>query len=84
MFVGEIKPLQQTKVATIAGEGHSASGIGTVCWIWHDDFGVKHEYLVKDVLYFPQSPINILSITAFATQLQDEHGTGIDTKQRYS
>ena len=32
-------------------------------------------------MFFPQSPINILSVTEFAKQLEDEEGTGIDTKQ---
>ena len=43
--------------------------------------GTKHKYLVENVLYFPQSPINILSVIEFAKQLQDIEGTGIDTKQ---
>ena len=54
-------------------------GIGTVRWSWIDDHGRKHEYLVEIVLFFPQSPINILSITESAKQLQDKEGTGIDT-----
>ena len=49
-----------------------------------NDEGNDHEYLIKNVLYFPQSPINILSITDFAKQLDDEEGTGIDTKQLIS
>ncbi len=39
---------------------------------------------IEDVLYFPSSPVNILSITALATQLQDDDGTGIDTKRTSS
>ena len=84
MFVGELRPVPNTKVATIGGKGHAASGIGTVKWAWTDEAGKSHEYLIENCLYFPQSPINILSVTAFAQQLNDEEGTGIDTKQRYS
>ena len=81
MYVGELRPIKSHKVATIGGKGHSPEGIGTVKWSWNDDDGRKHEYLVEDVLFFPQSPINILSVTEFAKQLQDKEGTGIDTKQ---
>ena len=81
MFVGEIRKCTNNGVATIGGKGHQPSGIGTVRWIWRDDSGKSHEYLVKDELFFPQSPINILSVTCFARQLNDLTGTGIDTKQ---
>ena len=84
MFVGELRPVPNTKVATIGGKGHAASGVGTVKWIWSDEDGKAHEYLIEDCLFFPQSPINILSVTSFAKQLGDEEGTGIDTKQQSS
>ena len=60
---------------------HQPSGIGTVRWIWRDDSGKSYEYLVEDALFSPQSPINILSVTCFARQLNDLTGTGIDTIQ---
>ena len=80
-FEGELTPVRGHKVATIGGKGHAPSGTGTVRWRWKDDKGNPHEYLVRNVLFFPQSPINILSVTEFAKQLDDEEGTGIDTKQ---
>ena len=81
MFVGEIRKCTNQGVATIGGKGHQTSGIGTVRWIWRDDSGKSHEYLVKDALFSPQSPINIISVICFARQLNDLTGTGIDTKQ---
>ena len=84
MFVGDLKQVTKHKVATIGGKGHAPSGLGTVKWRWVDDNGKSHEYLIHDVLYFPQSPINILSVTSFARQLKDNEGTGIDTKMEYS
>mgnify|MGYP001046712641 CR=1 FL=1 len=39
---------------------------------------------MHDVLYFPTSPVNILSVTGFADQLKDDKGTGIDTKRSTS
>ena len=81
VFVGEIRKCTNQGVATIVDKGHQPSGIGTVRWIWHEDSGKSHEYLVKDALFSPQSPINILSVTCFARQLNDLTGTGIDKKQ---
>ena len=69
MFVGEIIKFTNQGVATIGSKGHQPSGIGTVRWIWRDDSGKSHEYLVKDALFLPQPPINILSVTCFARQL---------------
>ena len=70
-------------VATIGGKLNRPAGIGTVKWKWKDDNGVMHEELLEQVLYFPQSPINIMSVTKFARQMDDEEGTGIDTKMKY-
>ena len=36
------------------------------------------------MLYFPDSPVNILSVTRFADQLDDDEGTGINTRRSYS
>ena len=63
MFVGDIRKCTNKGVATIVGKGHQPSGIGTVRWIWRDDSEKPHEYLVKDALFSPQSPINILNVT---------------------
>ena len=84
MFVGKINQVGEHKVATIGGKGHTAAGMGTVKWSWRDDTGKLHECLIHEVLYFPMSPINILSVTSFARQSQDKEETGIDTKQEYS
>ena len=84
MFVGDLKQVTKHKVATIGGKGHAPSGLGTVKWRWVDDNGKSHEYLIHDVLYFPQSPINILSVTSFPRQLKEDKGTGMDTKMEYS
>ena len=81
MYVGKLRVSDSHKVATIRGKGHSSEGIGTVEWSQTDDCGHKHEYLVENVLYFPQSSVNILSVIEIAKQLNDKEGKGIDTKQ---
>ena len=71
-------------VATIGGQCNFPKGIGTVTWTWTDDEGTEHTFDVDGVHYFPRSPVNILGVTAFAAQLNDEDATGIDTKWKKS
>ena len=71
-------------IATIGGANNSASGMNTTRWRWKDDAGMQHMVEVKNVLYFPQSPVNILSITNLANQFNDDDGTGINTKRNKS
>ena len=80
-YVGKIALVSTQKIATIGGRGHAPAGVGTVCWILSDDSVAKHRYLVENVLYFLQSLINILSVTEFARQFNDNEGTGVDTQQ---
>ena len=81
IFVDEILKVSNQHVATIGGKGLQSSGIRTVKQILRDDSRKSHKYLVEDVLFFPQSLINIMSITYVARQLNDLTGTGIYTKQ---
>ena len=81
MFVGEIRKVSNQQVATIGGKGHQTSDIDKFKWIWRDDSGKFHDYLVEDVLCFPQYSINILSVTCFAQQLNDLTGTDIYTEK---
>ena len=43
------------------------------------DDGHKHAHTLTDVAYFPNAPVNLLSLTCFAQQLNDEEGTRINT-----
>ncbi len=81
MFLGELRRTSKHYVATIGGNKNVTAGMGSVRWSWKDDNGKLHSMDIQDVLYFPSSPVNILSITALANQLQDDKGTGIDTKR---
>ena len=71
-------------VATIGGKLNQPVGIGTVKWTWKDDGGAVYTELLENTLYFPKSPINIMSVTELAKQFNDEEGTGIDTKMNHS
>jgi hypothetical protein len=59
-------PSTNTVVATIGGKTSVPTSIGTVKWTRKDDIGKKHTHFLTDVLLFPTSPVNILSITALA------------------
>lgn len=82
MFVGDLRPTSQHFVTTIGGTKNSAMGAGTVCWRWKDDLGHTYSEDIENVLYFPNSLVNILSVTTFAAQLKDDDGTGVDTKRQ--
>ncbi len=84
MFVGEIRPLHSHVETTIDGNNNPALGIGTVHWRWKDDSGKGHAYLIQILLYFPDSPINILSITEFTNQMNDDNRSEIMTFRKES
>ena len=62
----------QTSVATIGEHTTSAAGIGTVRVSWHDDDNTLHTYELPNVLHFPKSTVNLISVTAFGKQF-DPH-----------
>ena len=60
MFDGPLTKTDKHYVATVGGVKNSASGMGTVRWSWRDDNGKTHSQDIKNVLFFPESPVNIL------------------------
>ena len=81
IFIGPMRRTDRHYIATIGGSKNSASGMVTARWLWKDYLGKSHTLDIKNVLYFPQSPVNILSITELADTLKDNDGTGIKTKK---
>ena len=80
LFVGDILELDgKTGVATIGGTDHKPSGIGDIKLSWKDDEGKSRSYVLHNALYFPDLPVNILSITRLADHFQDNEGTYIKT-----
>ena len=51
--------------------------IGDMTVSWLDSMGATVTYILKDALYFPDSPVNIISVTAFADHMEDDEGTWI-------
>eukprot|EP00957_Ditylum_brightwellii_P117619 8971051-Ditylum_brightwellii.AAC.1 len=59
-------------VATIGGIDHKLQGIGLVKIECKDDEGATHKYKLEKALYFPESPVNIISVTCLADQLGND------------
>jgi hypothetical protein len=71
-------------VITIGGSNHHPEGYGDVSISLKDDDGNLCELRLSNVLYFPDSPVNIVSITCLAASLGDPEGTWVQTRWRYS
>ena len=64
---------------TILGDPSLRKGIGNKQVQWKDDSGKIHSYILAYVLFFPNSPVKIMSITKLTHELNDETGTSIKT-----
>eukprot|EP00957_Ditylum_brightwellii_P178741 13614823-Ditylum_brightwellii.AAC.1 len=71
-------------MATIGRPDRKPTAIGTARVSWKDDDGIMHRYDLRKALYFPNSPVNIISITLLVDQLNDDEGTYATTKRKYS
>ena len=72
--------LDNTGVASIGGVELSLHSIGGVHTNWKND-GKPHNNILKGALFVPDSPVNLLSVTALAEQLKDDTSTWIKTRR---
>jgi hypothetical protein len=86
MFIGKINEfsVESSYSVDTVGGGSKPKGIGTVLWMITDDAGKRHEERIDEVLYFPDSPVNILGVTKLAKQRGDDEGIHVLTKANYS
>ena len=84
MFTDKIEPIISNGVATIGGKYIIPRMIGKVSWYWNDDEVQLHTNKLNNVLYFTDSPVNILSATALAESMKDDEGSWLITKMEYS
>ena len=75
----EIIPCSDRCVATIGGSDLEAEGIFTVITQITDDNGTTSNIILENALYFPSSPVNIISITCLGDFLKDNYDTFIKT-----
>lgn len=82
---GSIRALNHfSSVATIGGSNFYPTGIGNVRVRIKDDSNKISEIILKDVLFFPNSQVNIISIVCLADQFDDDHGTSVHTDRNGS
>eukprot|EP00957_Ditylum_brightwellii_P043348 3285895-Ditylum_brightwellii.AAC.1 len=85
IFVGDLVPINSDiGVATIGSTDHKPTTIGTAWVSWKDDAGITHHYGLNKALYFPNSPVNIISVTSLEVQLNDDERTYFTTKRKCS
>ena len=62
LFLEELKPTTSSSIVTEGGTNHKSNHIGMAkVFVYNVDENLK-EILLWDALYFPTSPINIISI----------------------
>ena len=79
-----LRPCTKRCVATIGGTDLVPEGIGTVLVNIKDDEGISSILTLEDVLFFPASPFNLISIACLADQFKDDDNTFIRTARFHS
>ncbi len=67
--------LNQWELPPLEIKKNYPSGVGSVNWSWFDEKGVMHTFHLKNLLFFPDCLVNVLSVTALANQLDAFDGT---------
>jgi hypothetical protein len=75
LFVGDIKSCKKIFVQGVAGKVQ-VTGDGTIKLRITDDDGLEHDLLVHNVLYVPESPINLISPQRWLQGTKNPNGTG--------
>jgi hypothetical protein len=73
-----------TTVITIGDDASKPIGIGSVNIRINTNEGTMVNVELERALYFPKSPVNVISATYLAHQLGDEDGTWVQTKMQSS
>ena len=73
-------PLFPNVVANIGGKYPIPIGVFTVIWSWTDYEGGLQKNKLNNLIYFSDSPVNILSATALSESMKDYEVTWLLTK----
>ena len=76
---GTLRDYTNTEKVITIGNPSLPKGIGNKQVHWKYDSGKMHSHILTDVLFFPDSPVKITSITKLAHKMNDETGTWIKT-----
>ena len=75
IFTDKIDPIIYNWVATICGKYLFPKMIGIVIWSWTYDEVQMHIKMFNNVIYFTESPVNMLSVTALYESTKDDEVT---------
>ena len=78
-FQGGLKKCAHKCIATIGGQDSAPYGMGLVPVGIEDNDDNSSAINLEDALYFPESPVNIISIACLADTYNDNEGTFIKT-----
>ena len=70
-----LSPKEACGVSSAVGEGKPV-GIGTLNIGWNDDSGKFHKFAIPRVFHIPDSPVNILGVSAFSKAIGDFDSKG--------
>lgn len=71
-------------VVTIGSSESRPLGRGCITLQIKDNDGIQQDIHLENVLYFPDSPVNVFGITSYANQINDSDGTWIKTQRSRS
>ncbi len=75
LFIGKIRNVHGLNVKGVGGE-IAVHGVGTIKIRITDDAGSKHDLIIHNVLYVPESPANLLSPQRWSKMSANPMGTG--------
>ena len=75
LYIGDIKPCKHIYIQGVGGKV-KVTGYGSIKLRVTDDEGVKHDLIIHNVLYVPESPVNLLSPQKWSQSCLDPSGTG--------
>ena len=84
IFNDNIEPIPYNVVATIGEKSLIPKGIGTVSWSWTDDEEQLYTNKLNNLIYFKESPVNILSENSLDEFMKVDEVTWVLTKRKYS
>ena len=82
MFDGDLEKVNFQGGLNVGGYA-PLSGIVFAPWTWKEEEGRTHKFRMK-TYYFPESPVNIISVNEVAKLLKDDVGTSIQKFGRHS
>ena len=75
LFDGPLEKVSNVGIVTVGGDDHHPTHKGTAKISWKDDNNLIHEIIIRNALYFPSSPVNVVSVSQLSLQFRDSVST---------